>query len=110
MSSEPFDDPTYPKYEYRLEDIFKEDPEGEWLEMLTEEIGKDKIRDHVDMVLEKLPLPIRSVYNLEVNQGFSPHEISRIKHYSVKRVETFMAKARAIVRQSIEQRFLRNRS
>lgn len=110
MSSEPFDDPTYPKYEYRLEDVFNEDPEGELLEMLIEEIGTDKIHDHVDMVLEKLPLPIRSVYDLEVNQGFRPHEIARIKHHSVKRVETFLAKARGIVRQSIEQRFLRNRS
>jgi len=108
LASELFDDPSYPKYEYRFEDVFVEYPELGWSKRLNEEIGNSKIHEHVDMVLDKLPVPIRSVYDLAVNQGFSPHEIAKIKHHSIQRVETFLAKAREIIGLTIKHRFLKN--
>ena len=65
-----------------------------------------EIHDHINMVLHHLPVPLRSVYDLAVNQGFKPYEIARIKGISVYQVEAYMAKVREIIRLSLKTRFL----
>ena len=55
---EEFEDPSYPKYDYRLADVFIEDPEEGWIEKLNGEIGERGAHEHIDMVLHRLPAPI----------------------------------------------------
>lgn len=101
-----FDSPTYPNYEYQLSDTFiGEDPENEWLENLNDVLGTDEIHQHIDMVLHKLPAPMRSVYDLAVNQRFEPYEIAKIKRISVYQVERYLREAKASLRKSITKRF-----
>jgi len=108
MLLEEFDDPSYPKYEYQLADVFvQESPEAEWIEKLNTEIGHGKIHQHIDMVLRRLPAPMRSIYDLAVNQGFKPYEIAKIKHISGHKVEQYLAKVRQNLQVSIEKRYPR---
>lgn len=102
---EEFNDPSYPKYDYRLADVFIEDPEEEWIEKLNEEIGAGRIHKHIDMVLHRLPAPMKSVYDLAVNQRFSYHEISKIKGISVEEVESYLIRTRKYIRTSFEGRY-----
>ena len=106
MLLEEFDDPSYPNYEYKLEDVFiEESPENEWLEKLNAELSDAEIHQHIDMVLHRLPVPMRSVYDLAVNQRFKPYEIAKIKRISVYQVERYLSQAQRSVRTSIERRF-----
>jgi len=106
MLLEEFDDPSYPNYEYRLADAFIEkNPENEWIENLNKEIGTNEIHQHIDMVLHRLPAPVRSVYDLYVNQLFQPYEIAKIKRISVYQVERYLNQAQSSIRKSIEKRF-----
>lgn len=102
---EEFDDPSYPKYDYRLADVLIEDPEEKWLEILNEQIGKGRIHKHIDMILHRLPAPMKSIYDLAVNQRFSYHEISKIKGLSVKEVESYLVRTRKYIRNGFEGRY-----
>ena len=106
MLLEEFDDPSYPNYEYKLEDVFiEENPENEWLEKLNAELSDAEIHQHIDMVLHRLPVPMRSVYDLAVNQRFKPYEIAKIKRISVYQVERYLSQAQRSIQTSIERRF-----
>ena len=106
MLLEEFDDPSYPTYEYQLEDVFvKESPENEWLEKLNFELSDSKIHGHIDVVLNQLPSHIRSIYDLAVHQRFKPYEISKIKRISVYQVEQYLSEAKEYLKVSFEKRF-----
>ena len=106
MLLEEFENPSYPNYKYILSDTFiGEDPESEWLEGLSEELSANDIHQHIDMVLHKLPAPMRSVYDLAVNQRFKPYEIAKIKRISVYQVACYLREAKASLRTSIAKRF-----
>lgn len=103
---EEFDDPSYPDYEYTLKDVFvEESPENEWLEKLNSELGDGQIHAYIDMVLHHLPTPMRSIYDLAVNQRFEPYEIAKIKQISVYQVEQYLKQARRSIRVSLKRRF-----
>ncbi len=100
---EEFDDPSYPFYEYNTIDAFvEESPKGQWLEKLNAELGDAAINKHIDMVLHRLPAPMKSIYDLAVNQRFEPYEIAKIKHISVYQVEQYFAQAQKSIRSSFE--------
>ena len=103
---EEFDDPSYPRYAYKISDVFVSDPQEGLMKELDAELKATEIHDHINMVLHHLPVPLRSVYDLAVNQGFKPYEIARIKGISVYQVEAYMAKVREIIRLSLKTRFL----
>jgi len=106
MLLEEFDDPSYPKHEYILSDALVEEiPERKWREKLNKTLGKDDIHQHIDMVLHRLPAPMRSVYDLSVNQRFEPYEIAKIKRISVFQVERYLRQAQHSIRKSFEKRF-----
>jgi RNA polymerase sigma factor (sigma-70 family) len=102
---EEFDDPSYPKYDYGLADVFVENPEEEWIEELNEEIGQGRIHKHIDMVLHRLPAPMKSIYDLAVNQRFSFQEIAKIKGISVEEVESYLFRTRKHIRTSFKSRY-----
>ncbi len=103
---EEFDDPSYPKYEYTLADAFIENPESKWIEKLHADLSKNEVHDHIDMVLHRLPAPMKSIYDLAVNQKFAPIEIAKIKGISVEGVHGYLAKTREIIRMSFESRYV----
>lgn len=106
MLLEEFNDPSYPNYEYILKDVFVlESPEQSWLEKLNKELSDSDIHQHIDMVLHQLPAPMRSVYDLSVNQRFQPYEIAKIKRISVYQVEQYLVEAQRTIRRSFVQRF-----
>ncbi len=106
MPLEKSDDPSYPKYEYHLADVFVEkNPEEEWLEKLNSELDGSEIHQHIDLVLHRLPAPIKSIYDLAVNQRFATFEIAKIKRISVKEVDSHLAKVRQSIRISLEKRY-----
>jgi len=106
MLLEEFDDPSYPNYEYQLADVFvEESPEEKWLDNLNKSMSDAEIHQHIDMVLHRLPAPMRSVYDLSVNQRFEPYEIAKIKRISVYQVERYLNQAQSSIRTSIEKRF-----
>ncbi len=102
---EEFDDPSYPKYDYRLADVFIEDPEEKWIENLNGEIGEGRVHRYIDMVLHRLPAPMKSIYDLAVNQRFSLREISKIKVISEYQVGVYLTKVRQSIRKSLEKRY-----
>ncbi len=100
---EEFDDPSYPQYEYKTSDLlFGESPEEKWLEEVDAKLSIAEKHRHIDMVLHRLPAPIKSIYDLAVNQRFEPYEIAKIKHISVFQVEQYLAQARKSIRNSFE--------
>lgn len=106
MLLEEFDDPSYPDYAYSLKDAFvEESPENKWLEKLNAELSDAEIHKHIDMVLHRLPTPMRSVYDLAVNQRFEPYEIAKIKRISVYQVERYLSQAQSSIQKSIKKRF-----
>lgn len=106
MMLEEFDDPSYPKYEYRLADVFvEENPEEAWIEKLNRELSGPELHEYIDMVLHRLPTPMRSIYDLAVNQRFKPYEIAKIKQISVYQVEQYLAQARKSLQISLRKRF-----
>ncbi len=106
MPLEEFDDPSYPKYEYHLADVFVgKNPEEEWSEKLNSELDDTEIHQHIDLVLHRLPAPMKSIYDLAVNQRFTPSEISKIKRVSVKKVDSHLAKVRQSIKISLDKRY-----
>ena len=105
MLMEEFDDPPYPKYEYGLNDALVVNPEHQWLEQVSIDLGKPKAHQHIDMVLHRLPAPMKSIYDLAVNQKFSPHEISMIKGIPIERVQSYLEETRLVIRSSFESRY-----
>lgn len=102
---EEFDDPSYPKDEYKLRDAFIEEPEHEWFEKLDTNLKGSEIHQHIDFVLHRLPAPMKSIYDLAVNQRFSLQEISRIKGIPAEEVGSYLALARESIRISFEGRY-----
>jgi len=106
IMEEELDDPSYPKHDYSLEDVFVEDKEKSLLEKLNKELTAEEIHQHIDMVLHQLPLQVQAIFELATQQHFEPEEIARIRNLSVEEVEKHLADARKFIRISFEKRFL----
>ena len=105
MLIEEFDDPSYPKYEYTLNDALVVNPEHQWLQQLSADLGEPKVHQHIDMVLHRLPAPMKSIYDLAVNQKFSLPEISSIKGIPVESVESYLKETRQVICNSFDSRY-----
>ncbi len=103
---EEFDDVSYPKYEYHWQDaLVTDNSEEKYLEALDSGLTNSEIHQHIDMVLHRLPTPMRSIYDLAVHQRFSPNEIAKIKRISVQQVKCYLKQAKDSIRKSLENRF-----
>ncbi|MDY7397049.1 sigma-70 family RNA polymerase sigma factor [Aureibaculum sp. 2210JD6-5] len=106
MMLEEFDDPSYRKPEYSLDDVFvQENPEEALLDKLNFELSQNQMHNHIDLILHHLPAPMKSIYDLSVNQKFGTSEIAKIKGFSVRQVEQYLEKTREAIRKSFEKRF-----
>lgn len=103
---EELDDISYNKNNYTLNQVFITDTEKELAKKLDASFNKERLERHIAFVLDKMPLPMRAVFQLYVDQGFSLEEITKIRKISVAQVEQYLANARKILRDTLYKRFL----
>ncbi len=103
---EEMDDKSLNKDNYILDHVFITDEEKELAEKLDASLNKDRIQRHVQLVLDRMNLGMRTVFQLFVNEGFTLNEIANIRDATLSEVEKDLKKARKILRNSIEKRFL----
>ena len=104
---EELDDPSYPKVNYKAADFFVEDQEEVLIERLDEEISKERMHNHISIVLEKLPVLIQSIFDLKTARGFDLEEIAKIKRMQLSRVNELFQEAQYQIKKSIASRFLK---
>jgi len=105
VMEEELDDSSYPKYNYTLKDAFIEDHEDELIEKLNKELSEEEIHRHIDMVVHKLPIRMRTVFNLAVNHHFTPDEIAEIQSISEQEAIRHLIDARSAIRISFENKY-----
>jgi RNA polymerase sigma factor (sigma-70 family) len=105
VMEEELDDPSYPKYDYVLADVFVENSEDALLDKISRELSADEIHQHIDMMLQQMPSMMQTVFELAVNDQFKPREIASIKQISVREVEQYIGEARERIRLSFQSRY-----
>ena len=103
---EELDDNSYDKGNYSLDHVFITDEEKELAEKLDASLNKERIERHMQLVLNKMDLPMRTVFELFTNEGFTTKEIANMRDTTFAEVENVLAKARKKLRNSFEKRFL----
>lgn len=106
LMEEELDDISYPKHDYTLADVFVEDKSDDLIEKLNRELNEAEIHRHIDVVLQRMPANLSTVFDLAVNQHFPLDEIATIKQLAIEEVERQLAEARRLIRLSFEKRFL----
>jgi DNA-directed RNA polymerase specialized sigma24 family protein len=91
---EEMDDFSYPKNDYVLNHVFVQDDKMELMDKLDKELGQERIRRHVNMVLHQLPLPMRTVFELATEHHFNVDEIAQIRNQSLEEVQQLLENAR----------------
>jgi len=104
---EELDDPSYPKVNYEAADFFVEDQEAVLIERLDDEISKERLYNHVNIVLEKLPVVAQSIFDLKTVRGFELEEIAKIKRMPLSQVNELFKEAQYQIKKSIASRFLK---
>ncbi len=103
---EELDDSTYSKDNYTLNHIFITEEEKDLAEKLDKSLDKERLERHVDMVLSKMSSPMRSVFHLYTDEGFTSSEIAKIKEATLSEVEDLLNRARKLLKESFMKRFL----
>jgi len=103
---EDLDDSSFNKDNYTLNHVFITEEEKKLADKLDASLNKDRIVRHVQLVLNKMDVPTRTVFQLFTNEGFTLKEIANIRETSHKEVEEILSTARKILRNSFEKRFL----
>jgi DNA-directed RNA polymerase specialized sigma24 family protein len=102
---EELDDISYPKNDYVLNHVFVEDHKKKIMDQLDEDLGAEKIKKHVAMVLHNLPLPMRTVFQLATEYQFTLEEITVIRNQSLEEVRLLIEKARKVLEASFFNRY-----
>ncbi|MBQ4915927.1 sigma-70 family RNA polymerase sigma factor [Maribacter sp. MMG018] len=106
MMVDELDDISYPKNNYTLDHVFVTNEEKELAEKLDKSLDKERIDRHIDFVLHKMALPMRTIFQLYNDQGFTAEEIAHIKKVSSEEVSELLKRARKILKDSFNKRFL----
>ena len=106
VTMDELDDPSYSTPEYKLEDVFKEDTEAELIEHLDKELTAEDSSRHIAMVVKKLPMPIRTTFELYVRHGRNETQIAQLRNVALQEVQAQLNEARILLRQSFGTRFL----
>ena len=102
---EELDDISYPKNDYILNHVFVEDDKKEIMDQLDRDLGKERIRKHTAMVLQNLPLPMRTVFELATEHQFTLEEIATIRNQSFEEVRQLLENARKSLEASFFNRY-----
>ena len=99
------DDISYNKNDYTLNHVFIEDDEDKYIEKLDKELSDAQVQKHIQMMLQKLPLRMQSVFDLFANHKFNNVEIAKIKRITTNEVDQLLQDARKILRASFLNRY-----
>jgi hypothetical protein len=102
---EELDDISYPKNDYVLNHVFIEDNKKELMDTLDKELGEEAIKRHTAMVLHKLPLAMRNVFELSTEYQFSIREIAIIRNQSITEVKALLENTRKSLEASFFNRY-----
>jgi RNA polymerase sigma factor (sigma-70 family) len=111
MMIEEFDDPSYktnafPNYEYSLDDVFVDNDETKKIiEKLNNELTPEQIKQHINMVVEELPIDERSIFQLSVFHGLDNSHIASIRKIDIIEVDKKIKIARERVSETFIKRF-----
>jgi DNA-directed RNA polymerase specialized sigma24 family protein len=94
---EEFDDRSYLKFDYTLNNVFIEDNELEFIKNLNEQLSQKEIQHQIDVILHLLPMSMRTIFELTINQQFDSEEIAAIKDISISEVEKVLANAKSTI-------------
>lgn len=103
---EELDDSSLDKSNYTLDHVFITDEEKQIAEKLDASLDKERIYNHIQLVLDKMNLPMRTVFELFTNEGLTTEEIADIRKTTLDQVEELLASARQLLKNSFEKRFL----
>jgi RNA polymerase sigma factor (sigma-70 family) len=103
---EELDDPRLNKNDYSLNQVFIEDTEQELAVKLDRSLDRERIQNHIDMVLRSMPSLTYTVFDLFNQRRFEMDEIAKIKNITIAEVEHLLAEARKILRLSFSKRYL----
>lgn len=106
VMEEELDDLSYPKNDYILKDVFVEDKEADLIGKLDKELAEEEIQRHIELVLYRLPLLMRTIFDLAVCQHFSPDEIAGIKKMDVQKVNQYLSDTKRYIRISFKNRYM----
>jgi DNA-directed RNA polymerase specialized sigma24 family protein len=91
---EELDDISYRKNDYILNHIFVEDDKKTLIAKLDQKMGDEAVKKQHDMVLNHLPLPKRTVFELATEYHFNLDEIAEIRDQSLQEVQQILENAR----------------
>jgi DNA-directed RNA polymerase specialized sigma24 family protein len=105
MMLEEFDDPAYGTSDMTDGQIFSVETEQELNAKIDKDISAERKQRHMELVLGKLSLPMRTIFELEIRNGCSPMEIARLRNMELHEVESQLKTTRDILRRSLLGRF-----
>lgn len=103
---EDLDDISYNKNNYTLNNVFVENKEPQIIEALDKKLSEERIRKHIQMVVQQLPERMQTVFDLAVSHQFKPSDIAKIKKISTQEVVKLLNKTRDTIKISLKKRFL----
>jgi DNA-directed RNA polymerase specialized sigma24 family protein len=103
---EELDDSSLDRTNYSLNHVFITEEEKELAQKLDESLDKERVERHMDMVLRKMSLPMRCVFELYTDQGFTPNEIAGMRDTTLEEIENLLSSARRLLKESFVKRFL----
>ncbi|MDC6405210.1 MULTISPECIES: sigma-70 family RNA polymerase sigma factor [Maribacter] len=103
---EELDDSSLDRTNYSLDHVFITEEEKGLAQKLDESLDKERVERHMDMVLGKMSLPMRCVFELYTDQGFTPDEIADMRNTTLEETENLLSSARGLLKKSFVKRFL----
>ena len=105
---EELDDMSYKHNDYTLNQVFVENKETALIEKIDKDLKAEDIQNHIAMVLHNLPLEMRTVFELHINQHLELEEIALIKNNTLKYVEQLLKDAKKALQVSFLNRYQSN--
>jgi DNA-directed RNA polymerase specialized sigma24 family protein len=102
---EELDDFSYNHNDYSLSHVFVEDKEKALFEKLDEQLGEDKINEHIELVLHNMPSAMRNVFYLFTNQKLQIEEIAEIEKRTIIEIEKLLNDAKKVIQRSLFNRY-----
>lgn len=103
---EEMDDKSLDKSNYSLNHVFITEEEKKLADKLDASLNKERIYRHTQLVLDKMNMPMRTVFELFANEGLTTEEIAEIRKTTLAQVEELLSSARKLLKDSFEKRFL----
>ncbi len=102
---EDLDDLSYAKNDNVLNHVFVENSERELVNKLDKELSEKELHNHINMVLSKLPLGMRNIFDLHTSNQFSIEEIADITNNSIEEVRYLINEAQRTIKSTFAKRF-----